>query len=283
MGGYAKMAGLMGNYPEIAIFRRFGALNVENILLLQAELRDLEVQLREVQKEDHNSGHQDRCVYARDWWTLSESGEPTSRPGNDGRQWQLLLKIRQKLNEYNTALLQQAQICKLGQPSIADVQFLSSWMQRPTMGNVYLLGQDYKIWSDPDLPDLVSLRSRTADDTFTEWILNTAIRWFHRSVGRFLRKPKDKEYLRNTVVYSDTGIVRFTKIITMAVASLLPIISIVILYVVRNMTARLGIVASFTAFFSVCMGVATKASMEDIFAATAAFAAVQVVFVGTTN
>jgi hypothetical protein len=34
------------------------------------------------------------------------------------------------------------------------------------MGNAYLLGQDSDIWSQPDLPDLVSLNPRISGDPF---------------------------------------------------------------------------------------------------------------------
>jgi DNA-binding HxlR family transcriptional regulator len=101
MDGYAKMGRLMGEYPEVAIFRRFGALNMENLLLLQAELQDLEIRLRELQKADLESGHVDRTNYSRDWYTLKESGDSVAEPGNDGQQWALMLEIRDKLKEYS--------------------------------------------------------------------------------------------------------------------------------------------------------------------------------------
>jgi hypothetical protein len=42
VNGYPKLARHMGASPEIAIFRRFGALNAQNLLYLQAELVHLE-------------------------------------------------------------------------------------------------------------------------------------------------------------------------------------------------------------------------------------------------
>jgi hypothetical protein len=38
IAGYPKLACHMGIYPELAIFGRFGNLNVQNLLYLQAEL-----------------------------------------------------------------------------------------------------------------------------------------------------------------------------------------------------------------------------------------------------
>jgi hypothetical protein len=54
------------------------------------------------------------------------------------------------------------------------------------------------------------------------------------------------------------------------IASLLPVVSIVVLYLVDSMPKRLGIVAGFTAAFSIALALFTRARRVDIFAATAA-------------
>lgn len=101
MEGYPKLGRLMGDHPHYAIFRRFGALNALNLLYLQAEIHELELELRKQQEEDEESNHPDRSDYARYWLALKESGEADADPGNDGRQWKLVLKIREKLKEYS--------------------------------------------------------------------------------------------------------------------------------------------------------------------------------------
>ena len=47
-------------------------------------------------------------------------------------------------------------------------------------------------------------------------------------------------------------------------------VSIIVLYVIHDMATRLGLLALFTAIFSLCLTVATKAKVTEIFAATAA-------------
>jgi hypothetical protein len=101
MEGYAKLGAFMGTHPEHAIFRRYSALNAQNILFLQAELHLLEERLRELAYEDETSGNWHRRKYSRDWYFLSESSSPQSAEGEDSRQWQLFLKIRGKLKEYS--------------------------------------------------------------------------------------------------------------------------------------------------------------------------------------
>jgi hypothetical protein len=67
------------------------------------------------------------------------------------------------------------------------------------------------------------------------------------------------------------------------ISCLTPLSSIIILSVVRSMAARLGIVCAFTMVFSLVLALGTGARRVEIFAATAAFASVQVVFVGSTS
>ena len=94
MKGYAKIASLMGKHPEVAMVRQFGALNVQNILYLQAELVALEHDFRkleaanDVQQEGHLS---------LDWDALMSADKDD---GSDA-QWNMALRIRAKLKEYS--------------------------------------------------------------------------------------------------------------------------------------------------------------------------------------
>jgi len=94
MEGYAKVAHLMSTYTEFAIFRRFRALNIQNMLYLQAELTHLEADLARIAKGD--TGQSGRKYFPHDWWSLAHSaGE-----GENG-QWEHFLKIREKLEKYS--------------------------------------------------------------------------------------------------------------------------------------------------------------------------------------
>lgn len=71
--------------------------------------------------------------------------------------------------------------------------------------------------------------------------------------------------------------------VTTVIACMLPITGVIILYFVHNMGARLGIVAAFMAIFALTLAFATDASRVDIFTATSGFAAILVIFVGSTS
>lgn len=110
MDGYAKLATLMGAYPEVAIIRRFSALNVQSLLYLQAELVLLETRLREYEKEDRDSGDPNRIDFAVDFMKLSSTTIKSTDDGvvMDGketvlkdRRWTLMMDIKNKLREYS--------------------------------------------------------------------------------------------------------------------------------------------------------------------------------------
>ncbi|KAF2659984.1 hypothetical protein K491DRAFT_124748 [Lophiostoma macrostomum CBS 122681] len=280
MGGYSTLATLMGAYPEVGIFRRFGALNTRNLLYLQAEVTSLEKQLIDLEKADLESGHPDRSIYSCDWRTLAE---PIEVVGRDETQWKLFLRLREKLYEYNTALLEQVQMSKLNLPNLRDLDFLVRYMKTPSMGNVYLLGPDSDIWENPDLPDLISLNPKQSDNWVSRAVTVVVAGWLHRFVGRIFKKPKDQKHMPHTVSYSYVGLERISRLLMTTVASTLPVVSIIVLYSVSNMSKRLGLMGLFTALFSLVLGLLTNGKPIEIFSATAAFAAVQVVFISTNK
>lgn len=101
--GYPKLAAKIEILPEAAIYRRFGALNAQNLLYYQAELTYLEQDLRAQQRKDHNDKTGYGSSYATNWIWLRDSKEE----GN-GRQLELVLEIREKLAKYSESeLLQQ--------------------------------------------------------------------------------------------------------------------------------------------------------------------------------
>jgi hypothetical protein len=64
--GYPKLAGKMGLTPEKAMFRRFGALNAQMLLYMQAELLYLEQELRKFELDDSQSEESNKRKYTKD-------------------------------------------------------------------------------------------------------------------------------------------------------------------------------------------------------------------------
>lgn len=95
--GYPSVARVMGEYPELTIFRRFRELNAKNLLYLQAELVQLELRLHQVEIRDSRDPDLTKAGAARDWFWLSNA-EPS---GDNRMQWQMALKMRELLKQYS--------------------------------------------------------------------------------------------------------------------------------------------------------------------------------------
>lgn len=96
--GYAQIAWRMLAYPELASTRCFRALNLQNLLYLQAELNELEDAIRRQEKIDQESQSEKQRWNARSWRVLNTGAQA---PGGDGEKWRLFCEMRDKLKEYS--------------------------------------------------------------------------------------------------------------------------------------------------------------------------------------
>ncbi|KAB2573515.1 hypothetical protein DBV05_g7841 [Lasiodiplodia theobromae] len=268
----------MNVLPETSIFRRFGTLNSLNLLYLQAELTDIEHKLRQAQVADHNTEEGFKNLYAKNWYFLKESAQD-----GDERQLQLVDLAREKLDKYNAALIQQEKILSFSPPGTYDMDYIRRYLASDEIGEPYpLTGDDSDTWgtfpnSKPHADDLVALKPRRDEDGFSNWITNKGITKFFELGGARFGKPSAKHGGR--VSFQDKALLRITYSITSILASLLPIASIAVLYVVHSMTIRLVLIAVFNVLVTLCLTAFTTAKRPEIFAVAAAFSAIQVVFV----
>ena len=99
MEGYAKLASFIGQFPEVAVFRRFGALNAQNLLYLQAEIIHLEARFRREASKDAESDDRIRKLSSKQWFLLSQCGNTESQSPT----WQTFLELRHCLKQYSTS------------------------------------------------------------------------------------------------------------------------------------------------------------------------------------
>lgn len=97
--GYEALARVMGTYPQVAIFRRFGALNLQNLIYLQAEIASLEHQLQLMAAEDNL--HPERALFSRDWYELATIATTEGGDTAAHKRYDKIVRIRQLLNEYS--------------------------------------------------------------------------------------------------------------------------------------------------------------------------------------
>ena len=70
--------------------------------------------------------------------------------------------------------------------------------------------------------------------------------------------------------YDEAGLILIANAISTLLSSLLPTVSILVLYFVKKPLARLAVTMVFTAVFSVTLAMVAKARRIDVFAATTA-------------
>jgi hypothetical protein len=135
--GYPKLAWLMSTYPDNAIFRRFGELNMLNLLRLQAEIHEMEQELKRIRDEDKESEDVMRMAYVNDFCAMRDNQEE-----GDSEQYDLLIRIGEKLQEYNSALALSLQLKGADQPTARELGNLREWLNRPKGGNCFLIGEE---------------------------------------------------------------------------------------------------------------------------------------------
>lgn len=116
--------------------------------------------------------------------------------------------------------------------------------------------------------DLLALRRRADSDPFSKWVSEKLLPCYHRILGRHVHKKSPDKY--KEVKYKDSGVLKAASVLATALAALLIIAPVVALYEISSMEARLGAMACFTVFFSLCIIGLTNAKRSEIFAATAA-------------
>ncbi|KAK8199122.1 uncharacterized protein BKA78DRAFT_290817 [Phyllosticta capitalensis] len=314
--GYPKLAQRMGLKPETAIFRRFAFLNKLNILYLQAELAELEKQLTIFQRDAAKYSTED--IFARNWSAAKRLAERSARqPGvqparqsaegfvgqsaegstvgsaqesaesdddEEDEQLRMVLEARDKLEKYtracsDAAIIQQSRILAMEPPKKMDLEYIQKFIADPLdMGHDRpFTGPDAGIWGTAEnptghAPDIITPYPSHQKDRFSKLVKR---KFFDFGLHKILNHIQIGELQS----WDERAIDRLTFVITTAFASILPVVSVIILYYVEPMGARFGLMALFNIITSICLSFLTNAKRSEIFAVIAAFTAVTVVFV----
>ena len=94
MTGYDELSTLIGSYPELAMFRRFGPLSAKVLLCMQAELLDLEDDLNIISEIDFKDWERREILTS---WVKANAA--TSENGADLRR-RKVTEAQEKLERY---------------------------------------------------------------------------------------------------------------------------------------------------------------------------------------
>ena len=258
---YPSFADFIASDPELSIFKRFDRLSSRNLLYLQSELLDLQAQLQSFDEEDYNEKTGEVILSARCWETFSAKAEEHPR---ENERMSIILKIRSQMKAYQEALVLRDQVLKLQTPGARAFGAFANWFDkfRP------FVGHGKRLLEDRD--DLVALGLIEEQDRLTKIIQNLGGKWLPGS--RHADSQEVKYYSGATINKVITGI-------SIVLAALLLEGAIVALYLVSNPHIQLVLIALFIVVFAAGIGLLSNARRSELFAATAAYAAVLVVFV----
>ncbi|KAH8894449.1 hypothetical protein GQ53DRAFT_857809 [Thozetella sp. PMI_491] len=271
--GYPALADWIAADPdsESFIFRKFGRLAARNLLMLQAQLFALEFEYDELEREMCNSTDLSQRESSRRWETfLKHSGDP-GRP--EARQLSLSVQVRNKLKEYHEALLLQSSIAELGRPRSRVLKIFRAWFsgKARSLAMPVIAGRARKMLDDED--DLVALHVPTEPDMLSRLVQD---HWPLEVSNSSLYLPLDGgPYFRLRHV---TAVVA---IISTIVAAVELVGAIAGLYFAKNSATRMGMIAAFTLVFGLSLKLLTSARRAEIYASSAAYAAILVVFVSS--
>lgn len=188
-------------------------------------------------------------------------------------------------------LFEDYQLYQLPTPSHADVKSIRELLREDRQHGEF---QSNKLWLDalessvwwgddkekPVENDLVVLSGEVdTSDSFTSFLRDKVIQHIYTAYTKW----RLRESVQQSYVVSGDSIHAFTSGVTVMLASVIPTISIIVLYFIHNTLWRLAFITFWAAIFSSALRLFTKATQIEIFTASVAMAAVQVVFVGSAS
>ena len=306
---YHLLASLISLQPDFAIFRRFLEANAHDLLRRQGEIAALESDLEYIKAADRASVDLEKREFE---FSIAALKGPPHPSLERGLQWEKQVELGHKLEAYSqflslrlcnpsrpdldlpancgahgqgTALLQYKQLCELPSANKLGLANLREVLDSSGGDRGFPRALENTIWSEANEADLTSLTGRYQKmDLLSRWIDGHLLRWYHNRLGHRLRDPislAEASVQIPITHYSDGKLSMTVNAISTILSSLLPTMSIFALYFIQRPLARMGTIVAFCLLFSVVLTVIAKAKRFDCFAATTAFAAVQVVFVGT--
>lgn len=132
---------------------------------------------------------------------------------------------------------------------------------------------DLEYLDTKNLRDMISLSPDPHREAFSRFLAN--------KLGWLFLSSKEKQELRQKgfTVGSDRRVRRTTRVVAVVLSSILPVLSIVILYYVHSTNVHIVLIIVFSTLFSGVVALVSDARNVEVMAATAAYAAVLVVFV----
>ncbi|KAF2197240.1 hypothetical protein GQ43DRAFT_381455 [Delitschia confertaspora ATCC 74209] len=290
--GFPRLAAFQSSEANFSLYRSFSYLHSRLLLDLQDELTTLEKELDDMDEDDSYENPQRLRSREIDVQKAEAEG--------DGRNRRVILKeIREKLMEYDEVLIKARTLESFQKPSDRNYRSVRRYHHntKPLM--------DSEMDSIRTKEDTISLRSGREWATFDGGIetliaqLDKTLQWiFHTQnppLQRLFRTPELRAKTTNKFInfYSSSRIDTLVGVLITIIIFILLVIPVVTMYYLTSTTSHpnrtmsesqtlnaVGVLIVFTLLFSAAMSLLTKAQRHELFAASAAYCAILVVFIG---
>jgi len=284
--GFPRLAAFQSSEANFSLYRSFSYLHSRVLLDLQDEITCLERELEDIDWDDFESDP-DRLQ------SREIDIAKCSRDDPDRRNRRTILnEIRIKLLEYDEVLIKARTLESFQRPSDRNYRSVRRYHHntKPLM--------DSEMDSIRSKEDIVSLRDGREWASFdggVESMLQHAdhfLKWIFRTkeppLQVWLRTPELQQKTKNKYInfYSSSRVDTFVGILITVVIFILLVIPVMAMYWLttsnrpRKIVDAVGVMMVFTLLFSAAMSLLTKAARHELFAASAAYCAILVVFIG---
>ncbi|KAF2475653.1 uncharacterized protein BDR25DRAFT_253094 [Lindgomyces ingoldianus] len=274
--GYPRQAAFQSSEPSFSIYRCFNYLHSRVLLELQDQLRVLESDLTDLDNLDLENGQEKRLKSrAYDLRQAKKEKIESERAG-------LIATIRDKLVNYDEILVKARELNTFQRPSKRDYGSFRTWFWNEKPLSYELEEQFIK-----RKEDLVTLRHGREWAGF-DGLIEELIRKLHCPLTqKIFTTPELRAKTNNKYIhyYSSSRIEKLVGLIITFIIFVLLILPVVAMYRLTSITYRntifdaIGILVVFTLLFSAAMSLLTRAKRHELFAASAAYCAVLVVFI----
>jgi hypothetical protein len=298
--GYPRLAAFMSSETTFGVYRGFGYLHSRLLLDRQQEVIALETELDELDEIDAQE-EEGRRLTNRNY---DRKRPRKNEPGQSLRSRKAILDdIHKKVLEYDELLLKCREIQSFPKPSNRDYRSVRTWMfnHRKEM-----VEKDSSFIRARE--DIITFRQGREWSSFDGFVESTLMR-FDCSLIRVstlfisthsaelyanlsliqkifcTQELRDKTTDKFMFYYSSSRIEIMVGLLMMVIVLVLLAIPVVVMYHLTNMDERnetfdaIVVLIVFTLLFSAAMSLLTKARRHELFAATATYCAVLVVFI----
>ncbi|OCL11250.1 hypothetical protein AOQ84DRAFT_287629, partial [Glonium stellatum] len=277
--GYSRLAAFESSEPSFSLYRGFGYLHSRVLLELQDEIRTLESELNDLDEMDYENKNYRRLK------SRTADIRDAKREGEKRTRRTLIAEIREKLVRYDEILVKARELNAFQRPSNRDYKSVRTWFcnEKPLVE----AEQEFIKLKE----DIVTLRLGREWAGF-DGLIETMLRKLDcRLIRKIFCTPELRAKTNDKCIYyySTSRIEKFVGLIITIIIFILLVLPVVAMYRLTSIGERnstfdaIGVLVVFTLLFSAAMSLLTKAQRHELFAASAAYCAVLVVFISNFN